>query len=96
MEAIYTLAALLAALGVIYRAIAVPLRRLVERSNQFFDDWHGVPARPGFPARPGVMERLERLEAHSETAAAQLTSNGGSSVKDGLDRVEQALGTKPA
>ncbi len=36
---------------------------------------------------PGVMERLNRLDG-------ELSNNGGSSVKDAIERIEKILGTK--
>lgn len=45
------------------------------------DDLQGEPARPGVPARKGAMDRLLTLE-----------NNGGSSLKDAIDRIERAVG----
>lgn len=95
MEFILALAALLSALAVIWRYVVVPLRKLGQRSGEFFDDWFGTPPREGVPARPGVMRRLEVLEAHGAKTAAEVTNNGGSSLKDSVDRIERQLGTKP-
>ena len=51
-----------------------------QRLQQFFDDWFGEPARPGQALRPGAMARLAELE-----------NNGGSSIKDTVDRIETKL-----
>ena len=45
------------------------------------DDWAGEEARPGRDRVPGVMERLNEIDG-------QLKNNGGSSVKDSVDRIE--------
>lgn len=59
------------------------LRRLSRQMGQLQEDWYGESARPGFPAVPGIPERLQRIEA-------QVTSNGGSSMRDAISRVELA------
>jgi hypothetical protein len=62
--------------------VVVKLLRVIKRVGDFVDDWQGEPARRGVPARPGVMERLESIEG-------QLRPNGGSSLRDAVNRVEQ-------
>ena len=52
--------------------------------EQFMRDWAGEEARPGRPATPGVMERLNRIDG-------QLHNNGGTSLKDSMDRIEKRL-----
>ena len=47
-------------------------------------DWAGEPARPGRDATPGVMERLNNIDG-------ALKNNGGTSVKDAVDRIEKRL-----
>jgi hypothetical protein len=58
--------------------------RVTNRAGQFFDDWQGEPARLGFAARPGIPERIERLEQ-------QLNPNGGMSLRDQTNRIEDTL-----
>ncbi len=48
----------------------------------FVRDWNGEPAEPGREAVPGVMERLNKLDG-------ELSHNGGSSLKDAVDRLEK-------
>jgi hypothetical protein len=48
----------------------------------FTRDWHGEPAEPGREAVPGVMERLNKLDG-------ELSRNGGTSLKDAVDRLEK-------
>jgi hypothetical protein len=44
-------------------------------------DWAGDEARAGRDRVPGVMERLNAIDG-------ELKNNGGSSVKDAVDRIE--------
>lgn len=62
-------------------------RRVIGRLEDFADDWHGVPARPGVPERPGVMARLDRIEH-------ELHPNSGSSLRDAVNRIEDVLAQK--
>ncbi len=67
------------------------LVRVTRRAGEFFDDWNGELARPGFDARPGIPERIARLEAASILTQAQLHTNGGLSLRDQTNRIEQTL-----
>jgi hypothetical protein len=60
------------------------------------DDLRGEPARPGVPARPGIMDRLAFMEhrlavVESDVGKvkAEVTPNGGGSLKDAVTRIEQ-------
>lgn len=50
-----------AGLGVLWRVVQVA-RRFTRKANEFFEDWNGVPDRPGVPGRPGTMERLDQID----------------------------------
>lgn len=63
------------------------IRSMMEWLEKFRRDWEGEPGGPGRDAVPGVMERLNRLDG-------ELSNNGGSSVKDAIERIEKALGIK--
>jgi hypothetical protein len=63
------------------------IRSMMEWLEKFRRDWEGEPGGPGRDAVPGVMERLNRLDG-------ELSNNGGSSMKDSIDRIEKVLGTK--
>ncbi len=77
-------------LGVILTAVTLavmvgrPLRRLARQSDEFREDWYGVPARPGRAAIPGVPERLARIEQEFRT-------NGGATLRDAVGRLETRL-----
>ena len=60
------------------------LRNLMTTTEQFVRDWHGEPATAGRDAVPGVMERLNNIDG-------ELKRNGGKSVKDTVNRIEQRL-----
>ena len=62
------------------------IRSMMEWLEKFRRDWEGEPGGPGRDAVPGVMERLNRLDG-------ELSNNGGSSVKDAIERIEKRLGT---
>lgn len=65
------------------------LRRVAQRAEDFIDDWQGTPQRPGVPARPGVMERLDVMERDLAAVRAEVRPNGGSSLRDAVDRVDR-------
>ena len=78
------------ALASVYFVIAPSVRKIrsmMDWLEKFRRDWEGEPGGPGRDAVPGVMERLNRLDG-------ELSNNGGSSMKDAIDRIEKALGTK--
>ena len=78
------------AIASVYFVIAPSVKRIrsmLEWLERFRRDWEGEPGGPGRDAVPGVMERLNRLDG-------ELSNNGGTSVKDAIDRIEKALGTK--
>jgi len=77
------------ALASVYFVIAPSLRKIrsmMEWLEKFRRDWEGEPGGPGRDRVPGVMERLNRLDG-------ELSNNGGSSLKDAIDRIEKRLGT---
>ena len=68
------------------------VRATGRRWDDFLDDWHGTPARPGRPKVPGVMERLVDLETTVHTVKHELFPNSGASLRDSLDRLEKDVG----
>ena len=69
-------------------------RRMHCRITNFLDDWSGEAARPGVHSRPGVMERLADVDSRIERVEQQLVTNGGASMRDAVDRIEDHLGTQ--
>lgn len=71
----------------ISKLIAPAVKRIKEigqNLDNFIEDWHGTPAREGRDAIPGVMQRLNNIDG-------ELTHNGGSSVKDAVQRIESGI-----
>lgn len=58
--------------AVLWSKVIKPLRAVMKSLEQMFEDWNGVPRRPGVPARLGVMERFERSDAIQAEQGAQL------------------------
>jgi hypothetical protein len=61
--------------------IVKKIKELLHNLEDFIRDWAGTPAEPGRDRVPGVMERLNEIDG-------QLKNNGGSSIKDAVDRIE--------
>ena len=60
------------------------IREVVQSLDKFIEDWQGTPARAGRSSVPGVMDRLNNIDG-------QLTHNGGSSIKDAVDRIDSGI-----
>ena len=90
IENILVAGAIVSALITVHFAIAPffkKIRSMMIWLEKFRRDWEGEPGGPGRDCVPGVMERLNRLDG-------ELSNNGGSSVKDAIERIEKVLGTK--
>lgn len=72
-----------AVLAIFWKVTAFAMR-IYRRILEFLDDWQGEPARQGVPARKGVMARLGDIEH-------EVKRNDGSSLKDGVHRIEVTL-----
>lgn len=66
------------------RPVLKTIKTLMERIAAFLEDWNGTDAEPGRDKVPGVMERLNRIDG-------ELSHNGGTSIKDGVARIEKRL-----
>ena len=77
----------IAAFEGIRRAIVMPIVRAIRKLTQFFEDWFGEDARPGFARRPGVKEELATLREEQKHMAAEQTE-----MKQKLIRVEYHTG----
>lgn len=73
-----------------YFKIIVPfasrVKKWITTWESFMEDWSGEEARPGRDRVPGVMERLNDIDG-------ELKRNGGSSIKDSVDRIEKTVDT---
>lgn len=84
---IITIGAVVGAIAAVIAVIAVPIKKLrifFTWLDKFRRDWEGEEAEPGRDRVPGVMERLNRLDG-------ELSNNGGSSLKDAVQRIEFKL-----
>jgi len=73
----------------------VKVWRFFQTFVDFFKDWNGDPERPGVPGHLGVMPRLLSMEERQIASEEQqnhilgiLTPNGGSSLRDTVDRID--------
>ena len=69
---------------------------VIVKVKDFLDDWNGEPGRPGHPARPGIGARLDHQRDHLDQLQqtldglqSQMQTNGGSTLRDAVDRIEQ-------
>lgn len=91
VQAILTVGAVTTALGAVGVVLRWAVRKVWRPVGEFLRDWHGEEARPGVPEVPGVMARLECLDCRVKAVEAQAFTNGGSSMKDQLNRIEDKL-----
>jgi hypothetical protein len=77
-------------------ALAAWLHRSMRKMVTLAEDLLGEQGRPGVAPRPGVMERLAgiegrfgKVETRLSSIEAELHPNGGTTVRDALDRIEQ-------
>lgn len=92
-------AAVVTALGVLWRKVVRPAlrwtRRTARRVDATLDGLLGVPAKDDQPAKPGIIERMGRVEQRLASIEHELHPNSGTSLRDAVDRVEQKV-TPPA
>jgi hypothetical protein len=63
---------------------------------KFIEDWYGSEEKPGITERLNHgAKRFEYIENELSVIKAELFNNGGSSLRDSIDRIEKAV-TKPA
>jgi len=83
-----------AALGTIFGAwlllarVIFPImksaKKVIDQVDDFMEDWKGTETREGRIGTPGVMSRLNKIDG-------ELSHNGGSSIKDAVDRIEKKI-----
>jgi len=57
-------------------------KKVIDQVDDFMEDWKGTETREGRIGTPGVMSRLNKIDG-------ELSHNGGSSIKDAVDRIEK-------
>lgn len=87
-EFITAVSGTLAGMGIIWGFMFRPVRKMVRRLGQFFDDWFGEEARPGVPRRPGMLERVSTLETGQAEMRRHVLPNGGSSLRDDVTGIK--------
>ena len=70
------------------RKLVRPLLGMAKEWRELRGDWYGVPDREGFPGHKGMGVRMRDVEIDVKDIKAELTTNGGSSLKDTLNRIE--------
>lgn len=59
---------------------------------KFIDDWYGTEEKPGITQRLNDgQEHFEKIDAELAIIKAELFNNGGSSLRDSIDRIERAV-----
>ena len=103
-HAVFLIGAILA-LGVTLGTFGRSSWRWLRRLSHFIDDVTGEDARPGVVRRPGLVEQVDLLRQRQEEIAViaekaatdvaivrrELTTNGGSSVKDVVNSTSRKL-----
>ncbi|HEU5475703.1 MAG TPA: hypothetical protein VFV67_34110 [Actinophytocola sp.] len=84
-------AAIVTALGVLWRSVGRPVLRTAKKASNFIDDVVGEPARPGVPARPGLMDRVQAVEKRLTAIEHELHPNSGTSLRDQVDAIRDAV-----
>jgi hypothetical protein len=59
-------------------------KKIIDQVDDFMEDWKGTETREGRIGTPGVMSRLNKIDG-------ELSHNGGSSIKDAVDRIEKKI-----
>ena len=69
--------------------------KFIQSATRFMDDWYGTEEHPGVVARLSEgNERFDKIEKELATVKAELFTNGGSSVRDAINRIEEAVTKK--
>lgn len=89
-----TIVALLTGAAGVGAGLALSFRRttrLLKPLAFLLEDWNGVEKRPGVPGRDGVMVRLANIEERQAAVQQELTTNGGSSLRDEVAAISKRL-----
>jgi len=91
LQWIITLGAAASALGYMFSK----LFKLFKTWFQFITDWNGNENTPGVVQRLHEgNERFDKIEVEIATIKAELFNNHGSSLRDAIDRIEEAVSNK--
>ena len=91
LQWIITLGAAASALGYMFTKFL----QLFKTWFQFITDWNGNENTPGVVQRLHEgNERFDKIEVEISTIKAELFNNHGSSLRDAIDRIEEAVSNK--
>jgi len=64
--------------------------KLTKTWFKFIDDWYGSDEKPGIVERLNDgQEHFNKIDSELATIKAELFNNGGSSLRDAIDRIEK-------
>jgi hypothetical protein len=68
------------------------ISKLFKTWFQFIDDWYGTEDKPGITKRLNEGQaHFEKIDTELAIIKAELFNNGGSSLRDSIDRIERAV-----
>lgn len=69
--------------------------KFIQSATRFMDDWYGTEEHPGVVARLAEgNERFDAIEGELKIIKEELFNNHGSSLRDAIDRIEEAVRNK--
>lgn len=75
--------------------LLIKMFKFIQSTTRFMDDWYGTEEFPGVVMRLAHGNaRFDKLEQEISTIKAELFTNGGSSVRDAINRIEEAVTKK--
>ena len=72
--------------------VVAKLLKFIQNVTRFMDDWYGTEEYPGVVERLAEGNaRFDNIEKEIIIVKAELFTNGGSSVRDAINRIEEAV-----
>ena len=72
--------------------VVAKLLKFIQNVTRFMDDWYGTEEHPGVVERLAEGNaRFDNIEKEIIIVKAELFTNGGSSVRDAINRIEEAV-----
>ena len=66
--------------------------KFIQSATRFMDDWYGTDDHPGVVARLAEGNaRFDKIEEEIAVIKSELFNNHGSSLRDAIDRIEDAI-----
>jgi hypothetical protein len=91
LQTILTIGGIASAVAAIGYVLAKGFK-FIQSATRFMDDWYGTEEHPGVVARLSHGNtRFDKIEEEIAIVKAELFNNGGSSLRDSIDRIEQAV-----